>query len=96
MANLLELKNGTLKAKAIELNFDLTGVTKTKNPPIREAFRNHFGREKANGKIKVEGSLTTENNLNTLQENVKKNKPTQHVWEKKNKELEKSLNKDSK
>ena len=39
---------------------------------------------------------TTENNLNTLQENVKKNKPTQHVWEKKNKELEKSLNKDSK
>ncbi len=32
---------------------------------------------------------TTENNLNTLQENVKKNKANQHVWEKKNKDLEK-------
>ncbi|MDP2686985.1 MAG: ATP-binding protein [Aequorivita sp.] len=63
LSNLLELKNGTLKAKAVELDVDLTGVTKTKNPPIRIAFRNHFGREKANSRIKVEGSLTTENNL---------------------------------
>ena len=39
---------------------------------------------------------TTETNLNNLQENVKKNKATQHIWEKKNKDLEKSLNKDSK
>jgi putative ATP-dependent endonuclease of OLD family len=66
LANLLELKNGTLKAKAQELGVDLTGVTLTKNPPIRAAFRNHFGREKANGKIKVEGSLTTENNLKAV------------------------------
>lgn len=63
LSTLLELKNGTLKAKAVELGVDLTGVTKTKNPPIRIAFRNHFGREKANSRIKVEGSLTTENNL---------------------------------
>jgi predicted ATP-dependent endonuclease of OLD family len=63
LASLLEFKNGTLKAKAIELGVDLTGVTLTKNPPIRTAFRNHFGREKASSRIKVEGSLTTENNL---------------------------------
>ncbi len=66
LANLLELKNGTLKAKAIELGVDLDGVTKTKNPPIRTAFRNHFGREKANARIKVDGSLTTENNLKAV------------------------------
>jgi predicted ATP-dependent endonuclease of OLD family len=63
LAGLLELKNGTLKVKAQELGVDLAGVTLTKNPTIRAAFRNHFGREKATARIKVEGSLTTENNL---------------------------------
>lgn len=66
LTNLLELKNGTLKVKAQELGVDLTGVTLTKNPPIRAAFRNHFGKEKANARIKVEGSLTTENNLKSI------------------------------
>lgn len=66
LSNLLELKNGTLKAKALELGIDLTGVAKSKNPPIRSAFRNHFGRERSNGRIKVEGSLTTENNLRAI------------------------------
>ena len=46
LSQLLELKNGTLKSKANELGVDLSGVTKSKNPPIRSAFRDHFGREK--------------------------------------------------
>ncbi len=66
LSNLLELKNGTLKAKAIEFGIDLTGIPKTKNPPIRTAFRDHFGREKTNIRIKVEGNLTTENNLKAV------------------------------
>lgn len=66
LSNLLELKNGTLKAKAIELGIDLTGVAKSKNPPIRTAFRNYFGRDKVNTRLKVDGSLTTENNLKAV------------------------------
>ncbi len=66
LSTLLELKNGTLKAKAVELGVDLSGITKSKNPPIRKAFRDHFGREKANARIKVDGSLTTENNLKAV------------------------------
>ncbi|MCM4164023.1 MULTISPECIES: ATP-binding protein [unclassified Arenibacter] len=66
LSNLLELKNDTLKAKAQVLGVDLTGVTLTKNPPIRSAFRNHFGRDKVNMRIKVDGNLTTENNLKAV------------------------------
>jgi len=62
---LLTLKNDSLKHKAKILGIDLKGF-KTKNPPIREAIRNHFKKDKAASKIKVEGNLTTENNLKTI------------------------------
>lgn len=75
LSKLLELKNGTLKAKALELGVDLTGVQKTKNPPIRSAFRDHFGREKAATRIKVDGNLTTENNLKTIWKKLKTTLP---------------------
>ena len=71
LSQLLELKNGTLKSKANELGVDLSGVTKSKNPPIRSAFRDHFGREKSNSQIKVDGNLTTENNLKTIWSKLK-------------------------
>lgn len=71
LSNLLELKNDTLKAKAKVLGVNLTGVTLTKNPPIRTAFRDHFGRDKVNSRIKVEGNLTTENNLRAVWSKLK-------------------------
>lgn len=71
LSQLLELKNGTLKAKAKELGVDLGGISKSKNPPIRKAFRDHFGREKDSAQIKVDGNLNTENNLKTIWNKLK-------------------------
>jgi predicted ATP-dependent endonuclease of OLD family len=71
LSKLLELKNGTLKARAKELGVDLNGISKSKNPPIRKAFRDHFGRQKHDAQIKVDGNLNTENNLKTIWNKLK-------------------------
>lgn len=66
LIDLLSLKNDSLKTKAETLGIDLANVTKSKNPPIRKAFRDHFGGERSLIEIKVDGNLTTENNLKTI------------------------------
>jgi putative ATP-dependent endonuclease of OLD family len=63
LADLLSQKNARLKAIAEENNVDLTGVTKSKNPLLRKAIREHIGGNKVLTSLKVEGSLNSENNL---------------------------------
>jgi len=63
LADLLSQKNAKLKAIAEENNVDLTGITKTKNPLLRKAIREHIGVTKVLTALKVEGSLNSENNL---------------------------------
>jgi len=71
LVNILSLKNTPLKTLAEKVGADLTGIPKTKNPPIRQAIRNavETGEEEIN--IKVEGSLDTDNNLKALWSKLK-------------------------
>src|SRR5690606_23975678 len=64
--NILSLKNSPLKILAEELNVDLTGVNKTKNPPIRKAIKDSLNSEKSLIELKIDGSLDTENNLKAI------------------------------
>jgi len=64
--NILSLKSSPLKALAAELNIDLTGVNKTKNPPIRKAIKDSLNSEKSLIELKIDGSLDTENNLKAI------------------------------
>lgn len=64
--NILSLKNSPLKTLAEELNVDLTGVNKTKNPPIRKAIKEFLNSEKSLIELKIDGSLDTENNLKAI------------------------------
>lgn len=64
--NILSLKNSPLKALAEELNIDLTGVNKTKNPSIRKAIKDTLNSEKSLIELKIDGSLDTENNLKAI------------------------------
>ena len=66
LADLLSLKNDSLKLKAEKLGIDLTGITKKQNPPLRSAIRNHFECNRIMKEIKVDGNLSTENNLKTV------------------------------
>lgn len=66
LADLLSLKNDSLKLKAEKLGIDLTGIAKKQNPPLRRAIRNYFGGNRIMKEIKVDGNLSTENNLKTV------------------------------
>lgn len=66
LTDILSLKNDSLKTKAETLGVDLSDVTKSKNPPIRKAFREHFQGDWGMMELKVDGNLTTENNLKTI------------------------------
>lgn len=66
LKNILCLKNSPLKALAIEVEANLEGINKTKNPLLRKAIREVIDSEKILMEIKVDGSLDTENNLKTL------------------------------
>ncbi len=71
LVNILTLKNSPLKALAIELNVDLAGINKTKNPPIRKAIKLHLESPKGLIELKVDGSLDTENNLKAVWSKLK-------------------------
>lgn len=71
LADLLSLKNDSLKLKAETLGIDLTGVPKKQNPPLRNAIRNHFGGDRIMKEIKVDGNLSTESNLKTVWSKLK-------------------------
>lgn len=66
LINILSLKNTPLKALAEKIGADLTGVAKTKNPPIRQAIRAAIESDEEEILIKVDGSLDNENNLKEL------------------------------
>lgn len=66
LIDILSLKNSALKALAEEVNANLVGVTKTKNPPLRKAIRAAIESEEGIVEIKVDGSLDSENNLKAL------------------------------
>lgn len=66
LIDILSLKNSALKVLAEEVNANLVGVTKTKNPPLRKAIRAAIASEEGIVEIKVDGSLDSENNLKAL------------------------------
>lgn len=71
LADLLSLKNDSLKLKAENLGIDLEGIAKKQNPPLRNAIRNHFGGNRIMKEIKVDGNLPTESNLKTVWSKIK-------------------------
>lgn len=71
LADLLSLKNDSLKLKAETFGIDLAGVPKKQNPPLRNAIRNHFGGDRIMKEIKVDGNLSTESNLKTVWSKLK-------------------------
>ncbi len=72
LEKLLSLKNTPLKNLAEELGVDLEGVNKRKNPPIREAIRNHLGGERTESLLKVDGNVDSEDNLKAIWKSLKK------------------------
>jgi len=72
LTNLLSMKNTPLKQYATELGVDLEGVNKRKNPPIREAIRNHVGGDRAIRELKVDGNVDNEDNLKAIWTSLKK------------------------
>ncbi len=72
LSNLLSMKNTSLKQYAVELGVDLEGVNKRKNPPIREAIRNHVGGERSIRDLKVDGNVDNEDNLKAIWSSLKK------------------------
>lgn len=75
LQNLLSLKNASLKLKAEELGIDLSRINRTKNPPLREALRNHYSQERQIIQLKVDGNLNTEDNLKTVWSSLKNTLP---------------------
>ena len=75
LSNLLSKKNASLKNYAEELGVDLDGVNKTKNPPIREAIRDHVGGDRAVQELKVDGNVNNEDNLKAVWSSLKKMLP---------------------
>lgn len=75
LSDILSKKNATLKVYAEELNVDLGGINKTKNPPIRKRIRDSIGGEKALKDIKVDGTLDAEDNLRALWSSLQKYLP---------------------
>jgi len=71
LINILSLKNAPLKALAEKVGADMTGVPKTKNPPIRQAIRAVVASPEEEIPIKVDGSLDTDNNLKAIWSKLK-------------------------
>ena len=72
LSNLLSLKNTPLKNLAEELNVDLGGVNRRKNPSIRQAIRNQIGGDRAEVPLKVDGGVDNEDNLKVVWKSIKK------------------------
>ena len=71
LVKILSLKNPALKALAEKVGADLTGISKTKNPPIRQAIRDAVVSDEEEITIKVDGSLDADNNLKALWSKLK-------------------------
>lgn len=71
LLNLLSLKNTPLKNLANEIEADLDGVNRSKNPPLRQAIREKIESPLETIEIKVDGSVNAENNLRTIWSKLK-------------------------
>jgi putative ATP-dependent endonuclease of OLD family len=72
LSKLLSMKNTSLKNYAEELEINLEGINKTKNPPIREKIRNHIGGGRTIKELKVDGNVDNEDNLKAIWNSIKK------------------------
>ncbi len=72
LENLLSMKNTPLKSAAQEHGVNLEGVNLRKNPPIREALRNHIGGIRTIRELKVDGNVDNEDNLKAVWSSLKK------------------------
>lgn len=72
LTNLLSMKTNPLKTAAREYGVVLDGVDLRKNPPLREAIRNHIGGERELIELKVDGSVDNEDNLKAVWSSLKK------------------------
>jgi len=72
LENLLSMKNTPLKSAAEQLGVDLEGVNRRKNPPLREAIRNHIGGGRSLRELKVDGNIDNEDNLKAVWASIKK------------------------
>lgn len=70
LKQLLSLKNTPLKSLAKEIEAELSGIDKKKNPPLRKAIRNKIEFELEEMDIKVDGSIDNENNIKTIWKNI--------------------------
>jgi len=75
LADLLSKKNTLLKNYAEELGVNLTGIVKTKNPPIRKKIREFVGGDRELRELKVDGSVDNEDNLKAIWSSLKKHLP---------------------
>lgn len=73
---ILNLKNATLKLKATELEVDLTGVNQRINKELRTAIRNKFVSTCSVKPVKVEGNISTEDNIKIVWNSISKILPT--------------------
>jgi putative ATP-dependent endonuclease of the OLD family len=80
LLNILSLKNSALKSLASEVDADLNGVPKSKNPPLRKAIRDTIDSELAMVELKVDGSLDSEDNLKVLWKSIKKALPVYSLF----------------
>jgi predicted ATP-dependent endonuclease of OLD family len=75
LINILSLKNTPLKSLAEELDVDLNGINKSKNPPLRKAIRDHIKSDFSEVEIKVDGNIDGESNLKTIWSKLRKALP---------------------
>lgn len=80
IANILTLKNADLKAMASELEVDLSNVNRTKNPELRQAIRQKVGGVRSAMRLKVEGTLDTNNNLKAIWSSLSKYLPIYSIF----------------
>lgn len=72
---LLNKNNAQLKNLAEELGVNLDGISRTKNPPIRQRIREFIGGERGLKEIKVDGGIGSEDNIKNIWSPLKKSLP---------------------
>jgi predicted ATP-dependent endonuclease of OLD family len=76
LIDLLKLKNPALKAFAQEKDVDLSHIDKKVNREIRAKIREAFPSEKTITQIKVDGNLTSEDNIKAIWKKISDQLPT--------------------
>ncbi len=80
LQNILSLKNSPLKNLAEEVEANLEGVNKTKNPPLRKAIREAIESDTAEIELKVDGTLDTTDNIKAIWSKLKSYLPVFSIF----------------